>query len=804
MGSFEDYVEKKRIGEKNEAGQPDAEPKFDFEIEEELNQAQFINVEMTDEERQEAMKEALNALYDGQKKKSIGNEGMGVASAAYVDDILRERMEQTSFAERTEYYFKDHNYLNAKVERYTSLGSDENKELNIYAKKYTNRNARKRKARAKDAAKSFRKAKNLELELRKRENRNGGEPLPAIEIYLAHNDIMRARMEGMINAAKAKATDSQNEAYRIAKAKLSCLSNLYDQARNLQDKASRDDFTKIQEGLLKEIADAQTALKKSKPKIDAEWKDSLGVNDQALINKIKKESENPYVKDEDVKLSLVLQSLSEEAQRHKYMEVYRRSEEVFGVKNDPRPDVVAFGLDYVKRDKNGNPINKEEMRKDQWNHKWVETLCDKNKGDERRRMIAQAFKRIKDIEMPTPSELRKNGAVYYLKKDMCKYYSLICLSLHIDNVRPLEPFAKEYFEADRVLKAKFDASVQFVTLLIEELRILHNIHQGSFYSIHKGDRFLNEGDADDIKKARKEERESLSGYIDEYEKLYPEITKALEAEKPITKEEAFKRARRSDFNEESYGVYSDMVKTSRMLKCPEYLGLYKPVFDRLGTNFDITRVCGSMLRLVHFDANWNPISKEDAAAHEWNLNYLNRLREYHLPTKQNETKDKAQQEIMKMLEEEIPKYFKGQYETLSPEELRKQILEPLQKERHKEKKDMKMPRCEAFDKLLANTDVLWPRLLKVLALEGTYKTMPFMNDFMQSHPELDACQDMYRQYHSILIMYATSTHHVTLDANTMIESMSGNTTGLENVDFAETMIDLYEEAYNKFHNLMKG
>ena len=47
----------------------------------------------------------------------------------------------------------------------------------------------------------------------------------------------------------------------IAKAKLSCLSILYDQAKNLNDFKFEKEFKEVEAGLLKEIADAQKVLK---------------------------------------------------------------------------------------------------------------------------------------------------------------------------------------------------------------------------------------------------------------------------------------------------------------------------------------------------------------------------------------------------------------------------------------------------------------------------------------------------------------------------------------------------------------
>ena len=48
------------------------------------------------------------------------------------------------------------------------------------------------------------------------------------------------------------------------------------------------------------------------------------------------------------------------------------------------------------------------------------------------------------------------------------------------------------------------------------------------------------------------------------------------------------------------------------MHCPFYQGLYGVSAKKTKGFFD--RDCGSMLHMVHFDQNWQPISKEDKEA----------------------------------------------------------------------------------------------------------------------------------------------------------------------------------------------
>ena len=145
-----------------------------------------------------------------------------------------------------------------------------------------------------------------------------------------------------------------------------------------------------------------------------------------------------------------------------------------------------------------------------------------------------------------------------------------------------------------------------------------------------------------------------------------------------------------------------------------YLLTYKATQEKLGSGKDITRVCGAMMRPVHFNDKWQPISNEDMAAHEWNMRYLanlhtlyngpilegqerdalaeaekkladgkyteERFKETKIVKSIEAKKENAEKELKKMAEEELIKTFSGGYEELpSPELLKKELLEPALK-----------------------------------------------------------------------------------------------------------------------------
>ncbi len=85
-----------------------------------------------------------------------------------------------------------------------------------------------------------------------------------------------------------------------------------------------------------------------------------------------------------------------------------------------------------------------------------------------------------------------------------------------------------------------------------------------------------------------------------------------------------------DFTEEEFAIYEKQKNAERFMFCPEYNDIFqrsKEVYKKHSSRAigDFSRDAATILKVVNFDKNWVPISKEDKEKHEWNLKYLNAM-----------------------------------------------------------------------------------------------------------------------------------------------------------------------------------
>ena len=754
---------------------------------------------------QEESEQLYQSTYNVEKETGLGaNVEAPEVSAEYITEQFQERIEQSEFEERTQYYFEDSRYMEAKAERYRALADDENNEVAVFAEQHTYRSAKKRKKKAKEAAAAFKKAQKIEEKLNKDREKNGDSGISPLQQYWNRNEIMRARMEGMIAAAKVKATNKNNEEYRIAKAKLSCLTLLLDQAKNLQDEASQEKFQKIQKNLEGEIAGATETLKKYSQDI---WKDRVGVNEPGILDKLKKEKKNDELRIEEVEASLMLSSMGSDFTRPEYVEAAKHTKEVFGTKPTARKDEIVSMIYYVKRDKNGKPLNKEELKKEKWNNEWLKACSDKTKEDDRRRMITESMSRVKDVPLPTVEEVKKNGVMYYIKRD-ARVYEVIQKSLRIDNVKTAMPFVIDFMNADRLVKAKLDYAVYLGMIFKDECSKLaiRESEAGKMY-------VLQTAPTSSVEKREKdfvENSANAMGFLEDAEK---DLVGRHETGFPVSYEEAQKSAASNNnevFNEKSYEIYRSYANSSQVLECPTYTAIFAPVKRKLGTNKDMSRLCGSMFRTVHFDKHWQPISEKDKEAHAWNLKYLDNLVKYiedtevkdgevaekELDAEKEKERNQAADTLKTMIEEETARYFLGQFNLPNPEQLRKEFVEPL--------KNGEPINCERIEQFLKNTDELAIFYTKTLALEGTYKNLPFLKDFSKQHPAYDACQDMQTVFTTFLIpTYSSMKYGVSMNASSSVEQLTKKGMSFDSPESVEPFIAMYEEKYNAYLDAIK-
>ncbi|MBQ6441042.1 MAG: hypothetical protein IJJ13_00415 [Lachnospiraceae bacterium] len=486
---------------------------------------QGMSEEQQEKRQQNLHRMHLSIMENEQKTRGInsaGEDGFGVDSMDFV-------MEETTFEERTAYYFEEEGLLSGKEERYQRISDGHDPKLEQFAEEHQNRSARKRKKSAKSAAQNFKKARELEAASR-------GEDQSPFDTYQKRDQIMRARMAGMIDAARVKATSAEDEKYRIAKAKLKCLTILHDQLQHLRIKEQEEDFIKTEKKLLKELNAAQKeAAKYAKKQADEKWRAGNGLNDPAFLEEKLQEYKktNETVTMEDLKVMLPATIIGGEFARKEVAEAFEKTKENKVYKDLRSQDmhrVMMHPCYYVRRDKNGTPINKTEQKKADWNQKWFDAVSDKSKSAERNALLQQAYDRFAKMEVPDLSEVRKKGAKGIYLKDPVGIYSICMFSLSIDNMRKKEPFVDKYEKAHPAFVAKMDTWARFSSLLLRELGEENLADQAGMTWDISGSNFTRLSSKEQQEKEKEKWKDEKKMLTDMVAESYPAIKEAEEKE----------------------------------------------------------------------------------------------------------------------------------------------------------------------------------------------------------------------------------------------------------------------------------
>ena len=103
------------------------------------------------------------ALRESTKKLDATSTISGPYDQTFVElrDHFNDRLQNSTYLERTKYYFESAGIMEAKAKRYRKL-ADDGRDITAYANQYGNHSARKRKKSANAAADAFDKAALLE------------------------------------------------------------------------------------------------------------------------------------------------------------------------------------------------------------------------------------------------------------------------------------------------------------------------------------------------------------------------------------------------------------------------------------------------------------------------------------------------------------------------------------------------------------------------------------------------------------------------------------------------------------------
>ncbi len=536
-----------------------------------------------------------------EEKKGLDvTDFFGGYDAEQLQEHINERMENSTFEERTAYYFQNTGMIEAKARRYRALSNEgEDGDIENLASKYTYRSADKRKKRAREASKAFGKAAAAARKLERSKN------LTASALYGKREEIMRLRMEGMLKAAEVKAQSAEHEQYLKSKAKLSCLSILMDQLEEMQKEAKSQmedaeerKLSAKHRSLSKELEAVRAEVERTLPPIEQTWEMEHGITDEAAERKAAQENKNPGA----VKIS---------AEAAKTMMIVKELQD--------KEMSVAFPMQVVRYDRHGLPMNKTEGEKlwsngiyldkevVQGNQDNTKKEREKARADEQT-MVLEALARVEKFKVPDPDSLNDKDPEETMKlfqKHAAEYYEMLVLAPKYLN----DEMAKEESTVQQYAKEhpSFASKVKVLSALSAYFNTAFHM-QG--VNMQNGEKWT-ERESATLSENKESLKDAYFGYkelrsFDSVKKREPDI-------------ELLVTIRRSD-EMRANPVYQAMTQQENLKREDENKNLPKEQQKPL---LDHSRNLSLLMKPVHFNKYGKPATKLDIKNHQHNMKWLN-------------------------------------------------------------------------------------------------------------------------------------------------------------------------------------
>lgn len=599
-------------------------------------------------------------------------------------DYYEERMEKTTFQERTRYYFENAGLMASKSKRYRTI-SEGGLNVEAFARSHRNHSsAYKRKNSAAKAAKSFGKAAVLADKYSKKQCNN------AYDLYTRREEIMRLRMEGMLSAAETKSTSEENEAYLKAKAKVSCLMVLKDQIKNLKkqaellkDQRSVQKLKKKETSIQKELREAREYMAEYVITSNMRWQNANGIREHRYDNAV---MEGRELETRGIKVTL------EGAKTQMNYEVIHKQ-----VKDQH----MEFPCQVAKTDRNGQPISLADAKKLEWNQRYREAVED---GDQKtvNRMTSEALERIKKMYVPSIAYVEEQGLTTLFRQNPADYYEmLVTIPEYLEKQQEEGGAVYEAVEKDPVLQKKARLLWKLNTLFKLELRDEQiNYRTGDFARLTRPKEIeiinaLSEAAAMENAMEREEEKIAKEKAKDEPDVMTLEERKA--------EYDGLKQINRN-FSKDDYKVYRAFRYSAMVYKDERYQQISR------GMNVELSRTFGAFLRAVHLDKKGRPITEEDRIKKEQNDRWMN---SWVVPENETEEEKQRREAVQKeIVDKEISTIYDG-FTFPEPEDL----LDWL--------KEMVKTKPFALNEMLKRS----------IAIDKMAEIYPPLEEYKESHPE---------------------------------------------------------------------
>ncbi len=636
-------------------------------------------------------------------------------------DYYQERLEKTSFSDRTKYYFENAGLMASKSKRYRNI-SKGGGNVEAFASVHGNHSADKRKKSANKAANAFGKAALLAEKYQKKKSKD------FYELFTRREEVMRLRMEGMEQAAETKSTSDNNEIYLKSKAKISCLMILMDQLKNLKKQAALlgdqkvvEKLTKKEKSIRKELFKVQDDMRTYLPTTDQKWRTENGIenwyDDEEMRERVmdargKAHTQNIY--DEDILTQMNYKTI--------------------------RSHVVKYKMNYpcnvVRLDQKGQPITLAESKKLEWNKRYQEAQEEEDQ-ETLDRMDLEVLKRIENYDLPSLSAFANHDMNTLFRRHPAEYYEMFISAPDFINAQmQKEGAVKDAIDTNPVLKQKIELMKVMSRYLRASLMNSHiHLKSGNFTFAESS---LSQAKEDDyirkIQDGYLKLDETLAHQIEEEEKKGPKIQTLGERKAELTQ----LKQTNPGLTEDGYKIYRGFREENKVYEEPSYKKITEDFCrlqsERTGKNVlvGVSHSFGAMLRAVHYDKNGKPISEAEQKKKEQNDRWMNSWVE-----KENETPEEKQAREatqLEIIQKETKTLFAG-FDFPEPKDLKKWTKKML-KEKPFALAEM-LKRSLAYDKLAEfhpavkeyrdNHPVFARKLNVAIALNQ------MMNDFTQSY-----------------------------------------------------------------------
>ena len=679
--------------------------------------------------------------------------------AKQLEAKFQSRLQDSTYRDRTLYYFQDEGLYAAKARRYWKLSDEEstaNKtaEIERYAEDYEHHTAYKRRKAAKAAGNAFGKAALLVQQNHEKEKKAKDD----YAIFEMREEVMRLRMEGMEKAAEAKARDARHETYLKARARVSCLMMLQDQLQNLRKNARRfndrhvlQKFTRKATSLSTELLNAKRKLASVDVSADQAWAEQNNIQQKAEVlydGPLDVQNDQAPMSSTQAKTLAVLQKIREQNQGNA----------------SPR---------YTLRlDSHGHPLSSLEAQKQEWNGKYNLVMSGNNQ-DAKNELLLSIAKRVEHYQLPDMNAFQNGSVLEQFYSHGVEYYEMLLktpdfLNEQMNNEE--NGVLAQYKIEHPVFAAKLELLSAMGRHLKASMREIGVDHASAERIAIQG---LEEADEQNRLQQIRERHDTYLHAVQTQEAAQeaeePELL-SLQTQEEQEEEYAELHRRNPAFTRKMYKVYKELKASRAAVDNPVFQRRFNALKPKYKNLSEISRELGMVLRSVHCDKNGQPISAEDKRKAAQNERFLRAWEE------------QDQKTIMALIMKEIGNVFDG-FDIPEPQNVEKWY-----------KKNME-ERTFEFQEMIT-------RALSLCNMEDRF---PWVKEYMNTHPAYREKAILLSKLGSMQSVYNKAYYNVQAGSNGgSLEVLAAGSkhAAEENMAshlelFREQIVDQYTPLYNQ-------